>query len=84
MSSVQNPLLRLGTEEFSNLFAVSAGVNRAKNLKLAARWALENQQQQLNAKRRSNAGSGRANHEVWLGLNGLGRLGVRDASNRKA
>ena len=57
----------------------------AKNLTLAAMWALENQQRWLNAGQSSNKESQvGANDEVWLGLDslgGLGKLGEQDASN---
>ena len=60
-------------------FKYTAGVNRAKILRLAIGWALENQQQhqQLNARRSSNAESGGANNEVWSGVDGLCGLGGR-------
>ena len=50
------------------MISLLAGVNRAKNLTVATRLALENPQRQLNAARSSNVGSGRADNEVWVEL----------------
>ena len=68
-----------GADAFSDLFSGSAAsstsANGGKNMTLAARLALEKQQQQKhqsNAGRPNAAGGGNANNGVWVGLDSLG------------